>query len=264
MLLNSAHSNRLMNIAGETEMVRMCITVTLACASLTVSELISVFNRHAGQNSAHAQTTPPQQVPRVAGMPGEKARAIFERHRKNLLSMSGVCEVGLGEDGILLAIFVHSNSRKINPQALQKAVAVLPVTVEGLPVKVQLLAILPPPPGVVILHADSTREQADSCPEEFTEMKRFSWQLCIDPGFTELVPALMEPPIAELPYEEVVKIHDRHNAALSKLPGVGLVGLGADGIHVHTDRPELVSKEVEGVPIKVFPPMGPAEDLSHY
>jgi len=240
---------------------RLSILVT-TCAAFLASIIINHSDSSADQNLASPQTTA-QAQPTVAGVPADKARAIFDRHRKDLMRMPGVYEVGLGEDGILLAIYVHSNSRTIDPQALQKAVAALPVTVEGIPTKILPLAILPPPPGVVILRADGTGTQADSCPEGFREMKKFSWQLCIDPGFRDAIPALMEPPLAGLPFEQVEQIYERHQEELRKLPGVDAVGLEAEGIHVYTDKPELVPKEIEGVPVKVSPRLGPGEEVNH-
>jgi len=58
-------------------------------------------------------------------------------------------------------------------------------------------------------------------------------------------------PLAGIPFEKAREIHLRHVDELSDLPGVIGVGLGAEGIHVTTHNPEVVPKEVEGVPIIV-------------
>lgn len=127
------------------------------------------------------------------------------------------------------------------------------------------LKLLPPPSGVIVLKPGKVREQADSCPEEFKEVEGYGgWRFCVDPQKPEPIPPLWSPPVAGIPYEDVLVIHDRHALELSKLPGVKSVGLGADGIHISTSRPELVPKEVEGVPIIVEPaPEGSIQLLSH-
>lgn len=111
--------------------------------------------------------------------------------------------------------------------------------------------LLPPPPGVIVLEPDKVREQADKCPEGFNEVEEYGWRFCVDPQNPQPIPPLMAPPIAGIPYETALEIHFRHVDELSDLPGVIGVGLGADGIHVTTHNPEMVPKEVEGVPIIV-------------
>lgn len=124
--------------------------------------------------------------------------------------------------------------------------------------------LLPPPPGVIVLKPGNVREQADSCPEGFQEVKVYNnWRFCINPNKPEPIPPMMAPPIAGIPFEKALEIHNRHVEELSKLPGVDAVGLGADGIHVYTANPEVLPKEVEGVPIIPLPPIGPARFLSH-
>jgi hypothetical protein len=223
---------------------------------------ISLFLASAVAQQGEPKVDPPVK-PLIAGIPLAEAQAILDRHRDQLRKMPGVYEVGLGEDGILRSIFIHSESGNIDPQDLQEALAALPVTVEGIPVKVFPTAILPPPPGFVILHANGTRTQADSCPEHFRKMQLLSWQLCIDPNFTDSIPALMQPSAAGIPHEQVLKIYARNKETLFRLPGVHGIGLRADGIYIYTDKPELVPKEVEGVPIKTFPNPGPGKDLNH-
>ncbi|HEV8712865.1 MAG TPA: hypothetical protein VGX03_08570 [Candidatus Binatia bacterium] len=75
---------------------------------------------------------------------------------------------------------------------------------------------------------------------------------------------MWSPPIAGIPYEQVLEIHRRHVEELGKLPGVESAGLGADGIHVWTSNPDIVPKEVEGVPVIIHPATGmPGKTLNH-
>ena len=52
-----------------------------------------------------------------------------------------------------------------------------------------------------------------------------------------------------IPYAEVLQIYAEAKADLLQLPGAEAVGLGLDGIHVHTTEPDALPKEVGGVPI---------------
>ncbi len=127
------------------------------------------------------------------------------------------------------------------------------------------LVLNPPPPGVIVLRPGKVREQASACPQEFKEVEGYGgWRFCIDPNKPEEIPPLWSPPINGVPYEKVLEIHRRHMEELTKIPGVHGVGLGADGIHVTTDNPAVVPKEIEGVPIKIEPlRRGKVKPLSH-
>ncbi|MGE0826967.1 MAG: hypothetical protein AB7G75_07655 [Candidatus Binatia bacterium] len=71
--------------------------------------------------------------------------------------------------------------------------------------------LLPPPPGVIILWPGGKREQADTCPDGFTETLGLNgWRLCLAPGYSEPIPPLEAPPIAGIAYEEALKILERH------------------------------------------------------
>lgn len=210
----------------------------------------------------HAELPDPV-LPPIAGMPYEQAATIVERHKKELLRVPGVYGVNVGGKGIIISIFIPSNDRTIPADVLQRATAALPSEIEGLPTEISPLAVLPPPPGVVILRADGTREHADSCPAGFEERLDYGWRLCFAPGFAGPIPPLSAPPIAGVPYETALEIHDRHVHELSKLPGVDSVGLGEDGIEVRTTNPAAVPSEIEGLPIKILPPLGPARLLNH-
>lgn len=65
----------------------------------------------------------------------------------------------------------------------------------------------------------------------------------------------MRPRIEGIPYEEVLAVHQRHVRELADLPGVQMVGLGAKGILVRTDLPAVIPSTVEGVPVRVEPPL---------
>lgn len=125
--------------------------------------------------------------------------------------------------------------------------------------------LLPPPPGVIVLKPNGVREQANSCPDRFKEVKGLNnWRFCVDRDRPEVIPPLMAPPIAGIPFEKAIEIHKRHVEELSSLPGVISVSLGADAIYVETDNPQIIPKEVEGVPIKVEPSQGTkAKFLNH-
>jgi len=126
-------------------------------------------------------------------------------------------------------------------------------------------AMVEPPPGVIVLRPGKMREQAEKCPETFKEVEGYNnWRFCVDPKNPEPIPPLWSPPIAGIPFEKALEIHERRVLELRTLPGVESVGLGADGIHIYTSKPEVVPKEVEGLPIKVFPATGGSfSNLTH-
>jgi hypothetical protein len=116
-----------------------------------------------------------------------------------------------------------------------------------------IVELLPPPPGVIVLRPGKVREQADACPQGFKEVEGDNnWRFCVDPKNPETIPPLWSPPIANIPFETALEIHQRHIEDFVKLPGTHSVGLGADGIHVYTSNSDVVPKEVEGLPVKVF------------
>ena len=114
--------------------------------------------------------------------------------------------------------------------------------------------ILPPPPGVIVLHPGGRREQAATCPEGFEEKNVQGWRFCVDQKNPESIPLLMMPPVAGIPFETAQKIAERHADELQKLSGVETVIFGLDGIIVETDNPAVVPPNVEGVPVKTRPP----------
>jgi hypothetical protein len=119
------------------------------------------------------------------------------------------------------------------------------------------LKLLPPPPGVIVLKPGKVREQAEECPKGFDKVEGYGgWWFCVDPYNPEPIPPLWSPPINGVPFENALEIHDRHASEFMQLPGVESIGLRGDGIHIFTSRPELIPKEVEGVPIIVHPATG--------
>lgn len=157
----------------------------------------------------------------------------------------------------------------------------------NVPLTVPPLKFLPPPPGVIVLRPSRVYgqaeacparfmrawkdlkgyvcyEQADSCPQGFIEESGLDgWRFCVDPKQPETIPALMAPPIAGIPFYEAMAILDRHQQELMQLPGVESVGLGAEGVQVGTSNPAVVPSQVEGLPIKIIPPLGPGKSLNH-
>lgn len=124
--------------------------------------------------------------------------------------------------------------------------------------------LIPPPQGVIVLKPGGVQEQADSCPEGFREdIGLNGWRFCVDPKHPEPLPPLAVPPIAGIPYQRALDIIERNHAWLGALPGVDAVGLSPEGIVVHTDSPDLVPKEIEGLPVIVRPPVGPVRTMGH-
>jgi hypothetical protein len=209
------------------------------------------------------EAPPVRELPSIAGIPYEEAQAIVERHREDLMQVPGVYDVGIGDGGIIAGITIHSPDQTINSEALKTATKDLPTEIEGLPVKIKPLPILPPPPGVIVLRSGGVREAADTCPEGFIEYVQFGWRFCLDQEKPESIPALMTPPIAGIPFEEAQAILERHREDLMKLPGVQGFGLGVDGIDVWTENPTVVPQELEGLPVKARPPLGPLRGANH-
>lgn len=115
---------------------------------------------------------------------------------------------------------------------------------------------VPPPAGVIVLRTDGKRDEAEVCPKGFREKSgRHGWRFCIDPAHPQPIPPLWKAPIAGIPFEEAQAILERHRDELWQIPGVMGHGLGAEGIVVHTDQPDLVPTEIEGLPVKTRPPV---------
>jgi hypothetical protein len=144
----------------------------------------------------------------------------------------------------------------------------VPKEVEGVPVETAPLPLLlPPPPGVILLRPGGVierREDLKECPKGYWEYLKYPWRFCQPEGNPQVVPNhLMNPPIAGIPFEEAEKIYHRHSEELMQIPGTISVGLGAEGIVVRTDHPELVPSEVEGLPVKTEPVTGMPRRMSH-
>ena len=220
-------------------------------------------------------------APPAAGMPYEEARVIFDRHEEWLYNLPDVEEAGLGKSGITVVTSQPD---------------LVPFEVEGLPILVTKpmsgmgaenlfgkraprpqgqasfrdslpqaprRKSLPPPPGVIILRPDGVREQAKACPAGWQTGKKHSWRFCIDPDNPQPIPPITMSPIAGIPYEEAKAILERYRDELMGLNGVNGVGLGATGIYVFTDEPEIVPAEREGLPIVPLPPFPGVSDMNH-
>ena len=218
---------------------------------LGIGMLVSAAVQHArAEHDLYSDVRPVRELPQIAGRPYEEVQAIVTRHRKALREKPGVTGVAVGAEGITVTIRT--------PEVRQT----LPQTIEGVPVIVEVFPTLPPPPGVIVLRKGGVREQADSCPRHFTEIVRYEWRFCIDLDDPEPVPPMMAPPIAGIPYEEVLAIFERHREKLLPQPGFGEgVSLGAEGIIVRTRKPSAIPTEVEGLPVEVRPPMRPGEAM---
>jgi hypothetical protein len=134
----------------------------------------------------------------------------------------------------------------------------IPKELDGVPVKIVIPQVLPPPKGVIVLRRGGIierREDLDECPDGFHELRRYRWRFCQPPGNSEIIPSrLMMLPIAGIPFEEADKIYQRNKDKLGDLPGVTGIGLRREGIEVETDQPGLVPTNVEGLPVKTVPP----------
>ena len=113
---------------------------------------------------------------------------------------------------------------------------------------------LPPPPGVIVLRPDGSRAEAETCPQGFKETAgNHGWRFCVDPAHPQPIPPLWKAPIDGIAFEEAQAILERHRDALWQIPGVTGHGLGAEGIEVYTDQPDLVPAELEGLAVKTHP-----------
>jgi len=65
----------------------------------------------------------------------------------------------------------------------------------------------------------------------------------------QLPPAMPGQPIAGIPYDEALKIVDRHHQELYSLPGVEGIGIFANGLVVTTTNPSVLPSTIEGLPI---------------
>ncbi|MBM4257439.1 MAG: hypothetical protein FJ147_16285 [Deltaproteobacteria bacterium] len=136
----------------------------------------------------------------------------------------------------------------------------VPKEVEGIPVKVDIIQVLPPPPGVIVLKPGGIREplkDATSCPSGFEEHRRYRWRFCQPTNDFQPFPLDImrppHPPIAGIPYEKAQDIIQRHFEFFRNLPGIRGFTLRKDGIAVESTQPELVPKEVEGLPVYLEP-----------
>ena len=193
---------------------------------------------------ARNQTSPPQSAAEEHSHQEHSISGVFLRNKDRLLEHPDVFGVSFDREHII----IHTD----RPEAIHFT------EVEGIPVKVVPTNKLPPPPGVIVLHPGGGREhlpEAEVCPRGFWEQTAYRWRFCQPNGRQEPIPQLMHPPIAGIPYEECLKIIERHRDWALRLPGVMNFGLGAEGIIIETDQPELIPPNIEGLPVEIKPPV---------
>lgn len=202
----------------------------------------------------------------AAKIQDKQAKAIIDRHRQELLKVPGVNAVApVPINGkLFIEVFIYTNAKGERPTSLPSEIAALPPAVEGLPLDIKPVYVLPPPSGVIVLQPGGKKEQLDACPSEYRETKSYGWRFCIHEAHPEPIPGpLMSPPINGIPYETALEIMTRHQAELSALPGVHGVGMGANGIYIEADNPSILPKEIEGLPLEVHPWRGPGKTTNH-
>lgn len=238
----------------------------LSVSSLLVASLVAyglLFSPTFGQGISNLITLEPD-FPPVAGMPYAQAQAVVDRHRANLEKVPGVYFVAPGnkflipgkkaeKSGIFVGVRIHTNAQGEKPTTFPPEIQAIPTEIEGFPVFIEPVYILPPPPGVTILKPGGTREQAESCPAEYQETESRGWRFCVHREHPEPIPAIMAPPIAGIPYVTAMEIMERHRQELMALPGVGAVGMSANGIYIEADDPTVLPAHVEGLPFDVHP-----------
>ena len=113
-----------------------------------------------------------------------------------------------------------------------------------------------PPTGVIVLYPDGTWTEETACPPELAEEQHVNqWRFCRDPQGFVRVPRLWNPPVNGIPFAEVEAIFEANYRDLLAIDGVTSVGLGTRDIGVHTSKPALVPKAIDGVPVKFLPPI---------
>ena len=205
----------------------------------------------------------------------QEIQAVADRHQDELKQIPGVYAVTTGADQVIVNAIVHTDERGNKPATLPPDLQTVPTMLEGVPVEIEPLYLLPPPAGVVVLQPFAPDPQtqacppqsvqvwnpghmecfalAESCPEGFEETIDSDWRFCLNPGLSSTIPNLMTPPVAGIPYVQAEAIRERHSVELGQLPGVTGVGLGAEGIIVLTDHPEVVPSSIEGLPVMAEP-----------
>ena len=99
------------------------------------------------------------------------------------------------------------------------------------------------------------RPNLSACPTGDTEVQRYRWRFCLSETDPQPIPTgLLVPPITGIPYIDAEVIFQRQD--FMELPGVQSVGLGADGIVVTTDQPDLIPSTFAGLPVRTEAPQG--------
>jgi hypothetical protein len=230
------------------------------------------------QASGQTSLAPPPQrgTPELDFTP-EDVQAVADRYQQELMQVPGVYSVDGAGDHILLGVLIHTDPHGEKPFTLPPPLQALPPTLEGVPVEILPLYILPPPAGVVVVQPfppETTTEScpgdavrgwledhfacyavADVCPEGYREERNFDWRYCVNPDVFAAIPNLISPPVAGIPWAQVEATLARHQTELLQLPGVTSAGLGKEGIVVETANPTVVPRSIEGVPVSVHLPV---------
>jgi hypothetical protein len=207
----------------------------------------------------------------------EDIQAVVTRYQTELKQIPGVSSVVAGDNQVIVNVLVHTDERGEKPTTLPSALQAVPKMLEGLPVEIWPMYILPPPPGVIVVQPFPPDPQTEACPPEsvqtwnldhlecfaitetcpdgFQETMSYDWRFCMNPSISSTILHPMSLPIAGIPFAQVQAILARHQAELGQVPGLTGVGLGAEGIEVETDHPEAVPSTIEGVPVIVKPPV---------
>lgn len=183
----------------------------------------------------------PNRAPGLSPAQREQARraAVFERRYDELMAHPDVFGLIPTKQGIRIITD--------RPETMPTEIEGIPVVTKPPPDR------LPPPPGVILLKPNGTREQRPelgACPQGYNEHQKYRWRFCVNIAKPQPIPEyLLVPSIAGVPYYEALAIHERHKDELFHLPGVLTVGLSAKGIMVRTEQPKLVPLFVEGFPV---------------
>jgi len=198
---------------------------------------------------------------------------VVAHHYDEFRQIPGAYGVTEAADRVIIWAMVYTDEQGNKPATLPPALQAVPTTLEGVFVEIDPVYSLPPPPGVVVLSPLPPDPQtkkcptgevrawqrdhfecyalAETCPDGFQETSSFifGWRFCQDPRQFVLIPDVMKPPIAGVPYDQAQAVLVRHQAELSRLPGVDRLSLGEEGIVVTTKHLEAVPATIEGVPV---------------
>ena len=161
--------------------------------------------------SGQTPSTPQQQrVTPEMDLTPEDIQAMADEYHDELMQVPGVYSVGGAGDHILVGVLIHTDPHGEKPSTLPLPVQAVPRMLEGVPVEIAPLYILPPPSGVVVVQpfppevatelcpGDAVRgwledhfacyAVADVCPEGYREQRHFDWRYCVNPDVFAAIP----------------------------------------------------------------------------